>query len=433
MVLECSRKEIFNRRDRSEVVRRSVESARSSRPLPCLPTMIGMLQDESRRDFLQRAVCVSPALAIAGYPAKALAAQAGGKGISTDRLNGLEAQIKDSTAKHRVPGLSVCVVGNGRIVWSRGFGVQDTATNVAVSDASVFEAASMSKPVFAYPVMKMRERGIIDLDRPLTRYTPNRFLDGDQRLDLITARHVLAHTSGFQDLRSREHPLRIQFRPGEKWHYSGEGYAYLQSVTTRLTGHAYTSPCESFEMDLKVCGTDFDAYMRTHVLRPLGMRSSGYVWRDEFAKKMVRPHDDQGRPLPARKYTSPGAARYGAMGGLLTTANDYARFLIAVMTPVPADRYRLNEASTREMLTPQVKVEDGPGYSISWALGWKVARTDDFGVLVSHGGDQSGFHSLAEMSVSRRSAYVILTNGENGWKLIQEIAPALARRVHAAG
>jgi CubicO group peptidase (beta-lactamase class C family) len=156
--------------------------------------------------------------------------------------------------------------------------------------------------------MKMRERGIINLDTPLIRYTPERFLVGDSRLDLITARHVLSHTSGFPDIRSREHPLSIQFRPGEKWQDSGEGYAYLQSVTTRLIGHQLTSPCGSYETDLRVCGTDFDSYMKSNVLQPLGMTSSGYLWHERLSKKLVRPHDDRGRPLPIRKDTSADAA-----------------------------------------------------------------------------------------------------------------------------
>jgi len=98
-------------------------------------------------------------------------------------------------------------------------------------------------------------------------------------------------------------------------------------------------------------------------------------------------------PLAPRSYTStPAVARYGAMGGLLTTAADYARFRLAVMAPAPEDPFRLRPASIREMLTPHVRVEEGPGYSIRWALGWKVAETRDFGTLFSHGGDQAGFH-----------------------------------------
>ncbi len=289
----------------------------------------------------------------------------------------------------------------------------------------------MSKPVFAYAVMKLCERGIIHLDTPLSSYTAERFLTGDPRLDLITARHVLSHTCGFQNIRSATSPLKIHFKPGEKWQYSGEGYAYLQSVVTKLVGRVFPSPCGTYESDLKVCGSDFDTYMKSNVLEPLGMESSGYVWNEALAKNLARPHDEHGKPLAVRNYTSSGAARYGSMGGLLTTATDYSKFLMAMIDPKPADAFRLGQASLREMLTPQVKVENGPGYSIWWALGWKVAKTAGLGVLISHGGDQSGFHSLAEMSLVQRSGYVILTNGENGWKLIQEFAPELARRVHA--
>ena len=84
--------------------------------------------------------------------------------------------------------------------------------------------------------MKLCEKGVMDLDTPLTKYTSERFLEGDPRLDLITARHVLSHTSGFQNWRSEKEPLKIHFKPGEKWSYSGEGYSYLQSVVTHLIG-----------------------------------------------------------------------------------------------------------------------------------------------------------------------------------------------------
>lgn len=392
-----------------------------------------MLPDESRREFLRQATLGASLLALGGCSSLPTSKTPLNRSRHwAQQFKDLEKRFLDVAAKHKVPGVALAVVKDAQAVWSRGIGVQDQASNAPVNDGTVFEAASMSKPVFAYAVMKMCERGVIKLDQPLSTYARERFLNGDPRLDLITARHVLSHTSGFQDIRSRQHPLKIYFEPGEKWQYSGEGYAYLQSVTTRLTGHSFASPCESYEMDLRVCGTDFDSYMRGNVLQPLGMESSGYLWPDQFAKNLARPHDENGRPLAERRYDSSAAmARYGSMGGLLTTAPDYARFLLAFIDPKPADAFRLAASSIAEMLTPQVRVEDGPGYSISWALGWKIANTVDYGVLVSHGGDQSGFHSLAEMSPSRRTGYVILTNGENGWKLIQELAPELARRVHA--
>ena len=87
------------------------------------------------------------------------------------------------------------------------------------------KAQSMSKPVFAYVVMKLSEDGALDLDTPLTTYSRERLLVNDSRLDRITARHVLSHTSGLQNWRSASEPLSIHFTPGERWLYSGEGYS----------------------------------------------------------------------------------------------------------------------------------------------------------------------------------------------------------------
>jgi hypothetical protein len=100
------------------------------------------------------------------------------------------------------------------------------------------------------------------------------------------------------------------------------------------------------------------------------------------------------------------------------------------MSPKPEDEFRLSQTSLTEMLRPQAKVENGRGYSIWSALGWRVAHTPEAD-LVSHGGDQSGFHSTSEISLASKSGYVILTNGENGWKLIKDLAPNISEWVHS--
>jgi CubicO group peptidase (beta-lactamase class C family) len=135
----------------------------------------------------------------------------------------LEKQIPQLMEEAKVPGLSIAIIKDGKLLWRQGFGVKDVASKEPVDNETVFEAGSTSKPVFAYAVMKLCENGVMDLDTPLTKYTSERFLKDDPRLDFITARHVLSHTSGFQNFRSMKKPLKIQFTPGEKWHYSGDG------------------------------------------------------------------------------------------------------------------------------------------------------------------------------------------------------------------
>ncbi|MBI4501081.1 MAG: beta-lactamase family protein [Gemmatimonadetes bacterium] len=317
----------------------------------------------------------------------------------------LEKQIPELMDAAAVPGLSIAIINDAKLLWRQGFGV-------GIDNDTVFEAASTSKPLFAYAVMKLCEKGVMDLDTPLTRYTPERFLEGDPRLDLITARHLLSHTSGLPNWRSKEEPLAIHFTPGEKWSYSGEGYSYLQSVVTHLTGgRVNPKDCHRFEAGFEVCATDpdIDAYMKANLLVPFGMASSGYLWTGTMEARMARGHNPEGKPAEtSRKPTGPSVARYGMAGGLCTTPTDYARFLTEIIDPKPADAFRLNQYSLEEMLRPQVKRNP----QSSWALGWQIEHTEN-GDFLRHGGGNPGYSCFVAASVDRKSGYVIMTNSED--------------------
>jgi CubicO group peptidase (beta-lactamase class C family) len=317
-----------------------------------------------------------------------------------EAIAALQARLPALMADLRVPGLSIAVFRRARIEWRHAFGVVDSASKKPVSIDTIFEAASMSKPVFAYAVMKLVEQGVLDLDAPLTKYTHERLIPDDPRLDLITARRVLSHTTGLQNWSSHDDPLRIQFQPGERFQYSGEGYSYLERVETEISGEP------------------FDAFMRKHVLTPFRMTSSGYVWNDMFEARMAHPHDRDGRPTPNKKSTPADVARYGSAGALLTTPTDYAKFLIEVVAPKPPDAFRLKRETIREMLRPQVEV-DGPEPSW-WGLGWGIHKAP-FGNVIAHGGDNEGFHSLAVASPEHRSGFTVMTNGENGGTLLANL------------
>ena len=312
------------------------------------------------------------------------------------------------------PGAAMAIVADAKLLWSRGFGVKDRSRNLPVDDDTVFEFASVSKTVFAYVAMKACEKGILGLDTPLTKYASERYLVGDPRLDLITPRHVLSHTSGFQNWRSKSDPLKIQFAPGARWDYSGEGYWFLQSVLTHVAGHVDLNHCQTFDDGLRICATDFDAYMKANLLVPFGMMSSGYLYREG----MARPHDEKGQLIAGRKTTAIEAARYGSAGNLHSTVKDYAKFLIEIIDPKPADAFRLNATSLQEMLRPQVKATD----TLSWGLGWAIDQ-DPEGDIISHSGDNPGFKTMTAASVRRRSAFIIVTNGDKGFDDI--ITPVL--------
>ena len=230
-----------------------------------------------RREFLSK--CGHATLGLGFLPSLAKAQR-----FSEATIAELEKLISKLIKDTAVPGLSIALVQDGKLLWSYGFGFKDSASKEPVDNDTLFEAASVSKTVFAYAVMKLCEKETLALDKPLVSFVPNLFQGDDPRLRLITARHVLSHTSGFQDWRSRESPLKLHFKPGEKFAYSGEGYFFLQSVVTHLTGRVDAKACAQYEAGFEVCATDIDPYLKRALLVPFGMVSSGYVWNDTFGQ-----------------------------------------------------------------------------------------------------------------------------------------------------
>ena len=318
----------------------------------------------------------------------------------TGQIADLEQRLASLMKAHRVPGVSVAVIRDGRLSERLALGVKDASVKAPVDEATMFEAASMSKPVFAYAVLKLCERGVLDLDTPLTRYTSSRLLPGDPRLDLITARHVLSHTTGLPNWRSTSHPLALAFTPGERWSYSGEGYSYLQSVVTELTKQP------------------IDEYMRRNIFEPFAMTSSGYLWNDVFARKMARPHDKNGTPMENKQSTPADVARYAAAGALLTTPTDYARFMLEIIAPTGPDQFRLKPSTIAEMVRPQVELHDK--IDTAWGLGFAIYRMKS-GEVIGHGGDNDGFHCLSLMVPGHKTGIVVMTNSEGGALLLNRL------------
>lgn len=340
-------------------------------------------------------------------------------------VKALETRIPKVMQETSVPGCSVVLIRDARIYWRGGFGVRDAESREPVDNDTVFEAASASKPLFAYVVMKLAEKGIIDLDIPLTKYTKERYVPDDPRLDLITARHVLMHATGFPNWRSADSPMAISFTPGSKFGYSGEGYSYLQSVITHLTGHVDNSRCGDFESGVRFCATDIADYMQKRLLGPFHMDSSNYVWSEQLAKNLARPHGEHGEPQPFHKPTALDASRYAAAGGLMTTPTDYAKFLIELIQPSPTDEFHLSRNSHDQMIRPQFALHDFGGYSVSWCLlGCRLVRIAQH-ELIAPGGSNPGFQCYSAVSPLRKCGFVIMTNADSGLNLLTELTPTV--------
>lgn len=200
-----------------------------------------------------------------------------------------------------IPGLSMAVVQNGRVVWAGAFGTVNDSAQTPLNTGTIFEAASLSKPVFAYMVLRLADRGEFDLDRPLYEMLEYPRLAHDERYKRITARIVLSHGTGLPNWGGEK--LTLRFDPGTDYGYSGEGFVFLQKTVERVTGRS------------------LDELARREVFQPLGMTRSSYVWQERFAGNAAYAKNWLWQVAPANRYTE---AEANAAASLLTTASDYA-------------------------------------------------------------------------------------------------------------
>ncbi len=344
--------------------------------------------------MIRAIACLAIATTQLAFAASALAQHDPGA-----RVRELERVIPELLEHAGVPGLSAAIVADGEVFWSQGFGVRSTETGAPVTPETVFEAASLSKPVFAYAVMQLVERGAIDLDRPLAEYLPYDDIEHDQRYRQVTARLVLSHSSGFPNWRPRGGQLTINFDPGAKFSYSGEGFVYLQRVVEQLTGE----PMHTF--------------MKRTVLEPLGMTHSSFVWEERFESNVALGHDEDGTVREKNKPELGNAA-----WSLQTTGPDFARFLSAVV-----EGRGLAAETVQAMLTPQSEVDDG----VTWGLGWGLQESE-VGRGFWHWGHNSGYRAYTLTYPSARYGFVFFANSNNGMLLLDALLSHAVSGSHPA-
>jgi CubicO group peptidase (beta-lactamase class C family) len=341
-----------------------------------------------------------------------------------------------------VPGLAIALIQDGAIIWNESFGLKNSETSDLVDPDTLFQVGSLSKPVFAYAVLRLVDQGRLDLDRPLVEYFPAPDLPQDPRSAFITARHVLSHSSGLQNWRfTKADLLEIKFDPGTQFAYSGEGYFFLQQVIEKITA------------------MPIQAFLDQEVLQPLGMRKSTYQWSAGSADNIAWGHDERqpiesysarmgkrmlavaekwGLPLEKWYYADivralpeihanleelPNNLIPNVAGSLLSTTAEFASFITQVLFRAGGEKTRLSEASWLLMQSPAVVINS----AISWGLGWGIEHYDSTTCLW-HWGDSGIFQGFTIAHIPSQSGLVILTNSSRGLKVCQWIFAQSAGR-----
>ena len=267
-------------------------------------------------------------------------------------ISDLEKSIPQLMTDVKIPGLSIVLVNDSGIIWHGNFGFKDVMTMLPVDDQTVFQAASLSKVVFAYNVLKMADAGKLHLDTPLIKYAPGSYIEKeflkikDERFNQITARMVLTHSSGIPDMNLFGTSVKINFTPGEQFSYSGEGFFLLQKIVEYIEGEP------------------INEIMKKNVFIPLGMRNSSYVYEERFKDRLALGHNNKGEPGLFNLLLLSKGKKAHVGRSLSTTSEDYARFLNALM-----NGKGLKSETYYEMLSFQINAGAINSDNIFWGLG----------------------------------------------------------------
>lgn len=301
-----------------------------------------------------------------------------------------EAKLRELSEKHKVPGFNYCLIKNGVAGETRAFGIKNSETMDPVAPDTIFEAASLTKTLFSTIVMRLVDRGIIDLDESMYERAPELCVSDDPKVKKITPRIALSHGTGFPGWGDRPH-LPIDFEPGSDYRYSGEGYYWLQFLVDKITGKEF---CDHF----------FD-----EIIKPLGMEDSYPVWALEMTKKESNKFDKDGVMQELRMEIDDHSSvpEPNAAWSLYTSAQDYAKFMCEVLN----NHAGISDKTFKEQTSRQNKATD----HVYWGLGWGLCAEDEN--VIWHWGDNGCYRALTAMDLETKDGICIFTNGFNGGDL----------------
>jgi manganese transport protein len=312
--------------------------------------------------------------------------------------------IQSYQKRYHIPGVSLALIKDGKVAYAQTYGVRNTATQVPVDENTLFEAASITKTVFAFAVLRLMEKGVIDLDKPLYTYFPNKDIEYDDRYKLMTARHVLSHRTGFPNWRyqNKDGKLDLKFTPGTQYSYSGEGFEYLKRVVEKITGKGV------------------EQVLREEVIQPLGMYHTYFSKNDTLVKLAATGHFKKG--LSTDEIPSQPGMAYS----MYTEARAFSRFMLALL-----EQKGLKPETYVEMLSVQSSFpweeKEKPRYKSHLGLSLFVHESP-YGLAFSHQGSNGDFNCHFEVYQEAKMGYVVFTNASTAGPLIRDLPEFLVKK-----
>jgi CubicO group peptidase (beta-lactamase class C family) len=312
----------------------------------------------------------------------------------------LDATVPTLLRDKHVESASIAQIEHGRAVVIAAYGEQ--SAGVRATPTTLYNIASMSKPISAEVVLRLVAAKRVSLDEPMYAYWVDPDIANDERRKQLTPRLSLTHRTGFANWRRETGKVLAFVRdPGAAFGYSGEGFEYLARFADKKTR------------------TPFEQLARTLVFDPIGMHDTAYTRRDWFAGRIAVPHDANGHAL------APGVAEhFFASDEVYSTPTDYAKFITSLIRKdvvgeaLARERARIQVSRKAELCTPDRRAvcPDDVGFG----LGWEVYRFGDEAILM-HTGMDEGLFTFGYLNPSRGSGAVIFTNSANGPQVVLPI------------
>ena len=293
--------------------------------------------------------------------------------------------------KH-IPALGIGFIKEGKIEQISVFG--ELQTNKPAPINTLWNVASMTKPITAMVALKLIHAGKWDLDEPIHAFYTDPDIANDPRAKLLTTRIILSHQTGFPNWRgnNKDGKLSFEFEPGTKYQYSGEGYEYLRKALEK-----------KFKKSLELLASEL-------IFKPLKMKDTKFIWDDKMdSTRFAKWHNERGGLYETQKNTTANAA-----DNLLTTVEDYSKFIVHILKGAG-----LSDALYKEMIADQVRINDYKHFGLGWWVDERINENNDFALV--HGGDDIGVHTIAFIVPKTQQALLIFTNSDNGTDAFAEI------------
>jgi CubicO group peptidase (beta-lactamase class C family) len=299
-------------------------------------------------------------------------------------------EIEKWLKENNIPTLGLGIIENGEIKQIKVFG--EITKGVSAPYNTIFNVASLAKPVTAMVALKLVSSNKWNLDEPIYKYWTDPDIANDPRNKKLTTRHILSHQTGFPNWRwmSDNKKLSFQFEPGTKYQYSGEGFEYLRKVLEK-----------KFKKSLQQLADEI-------IFQPLKMDDTRYVWNENIdTSRLAISYAKDGSTYEMVKNRIPNAA-----DDLLTTIEDYGKFLVSVM-----NSNGLTQKVFNEMISPQVASSKGKHFG----LGFEIYNFDDGNTALTHGGADKGVQAIVFIFPKTKQGLLIFTNVDDGYKVYEKL------------